>query len=139
MSVSRASGGTADRSADISVSGGTSAARGATSSAFERRCIPPPPHRARKTRGGGTGSGLAALLLPQVFPIVPDILGRPPSFARREHGELRRDLAGDLAETGRALTPGRLTAPCATMELQHGLPRMIAGDIVRVDHSRRPK
>src|SRR5437773_12083851 len=44
------------------------AARGETPAAFDRRCIPAPPHRAGKRAVGAPA--LTALLLPQIFPIL---------------------------------------------------------------------
>src|SRR5712691_9658100 len=80
------------------------AARGATPSAFERRCIPPPPQRG--CRAGDPGSGGVA----------------PPSNTPGIATPPRKPRAAGAPVLGRrALPDERIAALGATMELPHGL------------------
>ena len=97
------------------------AARGETPAAFGRRCIPAPPHRARKTRGGGPGADCVAP--PSNIPDIAPHRAQDARWGPRAVvvAPLRRGPHGaDCAPWGG--TSGRLAALGATPDFHHGPP-----------------
>src|SRR5437762_10236775 len=96
--------GTAHTTQAVAMAATILAARGATPSAFERRCIPPPPQRGCRVGDPGPG-GVAP-------PSNTPGIATPPRKPR---------AAGAPVLGRRALPSGRIAALGATMDLHHEL------------------